>query len=377
MAKTPMISSIGAALPFAVALVNIPLIALSAYLGGLWLLLPLIYTWVLFGILDLYAGLNAENPDVNTNDAHLFWFRLITIVWFPLQFITIFASIYFVTSTTSYSMSEKFGLMAVVGVLTGSVGIVFAHELMHQRPKLERHFGDGLMTLALYGHFRSEHLQVHHRYVGTPKDPVTARYNEGFHRFFPRVLVGCFKSAWAAEAKMLARKKLPATHKSNPFWKYAILQLGFLILAGLIGGLAGIGFFILQAAIAIWQLELVNYVEHYGLTRKHLGDGKYEHCMPHHSWNAGHRMTNYILINLQRHSDHHYKPDRRYPLLQTYSADEAPQLPRGYPVMTTLAMCPPLWKRIMNPRVRAWRQKFYPEISDWKAYNKATNPMPR
>jgi alkane 1-monooxygenase len=121
----------------------------------------------------------------------------------------------------------------------------------------------------------------------------------------------------------------------------------------------------------------VNYVEHYGLTRRYLGDGRYEPVRPHHSWNADHKVTNWLLINLQRHSDHHYKPDRRFPLLQTYAADEAPQLPLGYPAMTALAMIPPLWRRRMNPRVRAWRRQFYPDVTEWGAYNKATNPLPR
>ena len=132
-----------------------------------------------------------------------------------------------------------------------------------------------------------------------------------------------------------------------------------------------------QALIAVWHLELVNYVEHYGLTRRYLGDGRYEPVRPHHSWNADHKVTNWILINLQRHSDHHYKPDRRFPLLQTYAADEAPRLPLGYPAMTALAMIPPLWRRRMNPRVRAWRRQFYPDVTEWGAYNKATNPLPR
>jgi len=124
-------------------------------------------------------------------------------------------------------------------------------------------------------------------------------------------------------------------------------------------------------------LEGTNYVEHYGLTRKHLGDGKYEHVKPHHSWNSAYKVTNYLFINLQRHSDHHYKPNRRYPLLQNFTKDEAPQLPRGYTFMVAVATIPPLWKKVMNPRVKAWRQKFYPEIEDWQVYNKAQNPMPK
>lgn len=176
---------------------------------------------------------------------------------------------------------------------------------------------------------------------------------------------------------MLARKGLPANHRSNPFWRYGALQGGFVVFALILGGLSGLGLLLFSAFIAVWQLELVNYVEHYGLTRRHLGAGKYEHVLPHHSWNAAQRASNWLLINLQRHSDHHYKPDRRFPLLQTYTPDKAPQLPYGYPIMTMLAMVPPLWRHRMNPRVRQWRKRHYPEITDWGPYTKATNPLPK
>jgi alkane 1-monooxygenase len=206
---------------------------------------------------------------------------------------------------------------------------------------------------------------------------VTARYNEGFHRMFFRVLGEGPGSAWRAEKQLLSRAGRTPLHASNPFWRYGALQLAALALAFAIGGWAGLALFVWQAFVAIWQLELVNYVEHYGLTRRHLGEGKYEPVQPRHSWNADHKVTNWMLINLQRHSDHHYKPDRRFPLLQTYSADEAPQLPVCYPGMTAMAMIPPLWRRRMNPRVRAWRRKYYPEISDWTDYNRGTLPMPK
>ena len=261
--------------------------------------------------------------------------------------------------------------------MSGTIGITYPHELAHQKPKFERWYADILLSMVLYSHFRSELLLVHHRYVGTPKDPVTARYNEGFHRYFPRVLRQQPVSAFNAEAAMLAGKKLPWHHLSNPFWRYAALQLVMLVLAVRIGGLAGLGLFLLQAIVAMWQLELVNYVEHYGLTRKHLGDGKYEHVLPRHSWNASQLASNWLLINLQRHSNHHYKPDRRFPLLQTYDEDDAPQLPYGYPTMTMAAMIPPVWRRIINPKVRAWRKKYYPDVEDWAPYKNATNPMPR
>lgn len=365
------------ALPFAATLLLIPLAWMGAVWGGWTVMLVFIGSWCLVPVLDLAIGLNKENADPDALDDALFWHRLVTWVWPFVQAGTVFGIIWYVTATGHLGWVELIGLTFGLGILSGALGIVYAHELMHQPSRWERWLGDILMAMTLYGHFRSEHLLVHHRYVGTPRDPVTARYNEGFHRFFPRVLVQCFRSAWGAEAERLRRKGLPASHRSNPFWRYGALQLGFLALAVILGGWVGLGLFLFQAFVAVWQLELVNYIEHYGLTRKHLGDGKYEHTRPHHSWNAAHTVSNWFMINLQRHSDHHTKPSRRYPLLQTVSADEAPQLPYGYGVMGALAMIPPLWRRRMNPRVRQWRKTFYPEITDWQPYTKAETPLPR
>jgi alkane 1-monooxygenase len=355
----------------------IPLALIGASQGGWWLALLPLYGWGMFSVLDAIIGLNLDNADLETTDDDLYWYRVITMMWFPLQFLLIFGMIAYVTRADHLSGGEQIALFFGIGVVSGTIGINYSHELMHQKNKLERWLGDLLLATVLYSHFRSEHLLTHHRYVATPKDPVTARYNEGFHRFFPRVVRQSIVSAWDAEKAMLARKNLPASDTSNPFFRYAALQIGMLLLAFIIGGWAGLGLFIFQAYIAIWQLELVNYIEHYGLTRKHLGDGKYEHVQPRHSWNAAHKASNWLLINLQRHSDHHYKPDRRFPLLQNYTEEEAPQLPYGYPVMTMAAMVPPIYRRIMNPRVRKWRAMYYPEITDWAPYKSATNPMPR
>ncbi|MEO9827515.1 MAG: alkane 1-monooxygenase [Paracoccaceae bacterium] len=364
------------ALPFWASLGLLPAVAVAALYGGWALLVPSLYAWVLFSALDVFKGLNFENPDTETPDSDLFWYKLITLIWAPLQAITLFATLAYITDAAHLVWWEKMGVAFGLGILSGTIGIVYAHELMHQQSRLERWLGDILMAMAQYGHFRSEHMLVHHRYVATPRDAVTARYNEGFHRFFARVLPGSLRSAWHAEAERLAKRQRPMWHPSNPFWRYAALQAAFLILAIAVGGFTGLALYVFAAFTAIWQLELVNYVEHYGLTRKHLGDGKYEHQQLHHSWNAAHRATNWLLINLQRHSDHHVRPDRRFPVLQTYGPDQAPQLPYGYSVMTTLAMIPPLWRRRMNPRVRHWRKQHYPHITDWNAYNKGTNPHP-
>lgn len=365
------------ALPFWAPMLLIPLIWIGAFHGGWWTIAVPIVAWHIFSLIDAAAGLNTDNLDPNTPDEDLFWYRLVTLLWGPVQFVTLFGILALTSQSGHLVLGEKLALFFGVGVVTGTIGINFSHELMHQRNKYERGLADVLLAMVLYSHFRSEHLLVHHRYVATPRDPVTARYNEGFHRYFPRVLRQCLGSAFRAEQAMLARKDLPWTHAQNPFWRYWGLQAAMLLLAVILGGWLGLGLFLLQAVTAIWQLELVNYVEHYGLTRAHLGEGKYEHVKPHHSWNAAHKATNWLLINLQRHSDHHYKPDRRFPLLQNYTDAEAPQLPYGYPLMTMAAMIPPLWKRVMNPRVRQWRKAYYPEITDWHPYNKALNPKPR
>jgi alkane 1-monooxygenase len=365
------------AMPFWMSFLLLPLVWLAALQGGWYLLLPPLVTWHLFAVLDGMFGLNLENADPETPDSDLRWYKALTVAWVPLQLITVFALIHYVSQTTHLNGFEKFGVFFGVGVITGAVGINYSHELMHQSSRKERWLGDILLAMVMYSHFRSEHLLVHHRYVGTPRDPVTARYNEGFHRFYPRVLRQCWHSAFAAEKAKLARKNRPWTDLSNPFFRYWLLQAGMLLLALALGGGIGVLLFLVQAGVAIWQLEVVNYVEHYGLTRKHLGDGKYEPVRPRHSWNAAHKASNWLLINLQRHSDHHYKPNRRFPLLQNHTEADAPQLPYGYPVMTIAAMVPPLWRRVMNPRVRSWRRKYYPEITDWQPYNKAQNPMPR
>jgi alkane 1-monooxygenase len=369
-------ANLTAALPFWLSLTLLPVAAAGAVYGG-WLtaLLPVVAWWT-FIILDVLVGRDTSNSDPTTPDSALFWHRLITLIWFPIQFATLCALLWYVPRSDHLGTGEALMLFFGMGVISGTIGINYAHELMHQKPSAERWMADLLLAMVLYGHFRSEHLRVHHLYIGTPRDPVTARYNEGFHRFFPRVLRQCLMSSWQAEQAMLARRGLPVWHRANPFWRFAVLQLAMVTVAYMLSGWVGVSLFMMQALVAIWQLELVNYVEHYGLTRRHLGNGRYEHVLPRHSWNASHRASNWLLINLQRHSDHHSKPDRRFPLLQTYGSDDAPQLPFSYPLMTIAALVPPIWRRVMNPRVRAWRRTFYPDISDWQPYNKALNPMP-
>ena len=197
---TPM-RSLRHALPFWLSLGMIPLAVLGATVGGWTTALLPIYGWMLVTVLDAILGLNEDNPDPATPETDLLWYRTITMIWFPIQFVTIFGLIWWVTHTTHLGTLETLVLFFGVGVISGTVGIVYSHELLHQRNRVERWLGDLLLASVLYSHFRTEHLLVHHRHVGTPRDAVTARYNEGFHRFFFRVLRECPASAWRAEVQ--------------------------------------------------------------------------------------------------------------------------------------------------------------------------------
>jgi alkane 1-monooxygenase len=353
------------ALPFAIALICAPVAALGAVLGGWWIALAPGWAYIGVSLIDRLKGRDEAGLDPATPEERLIWHKRITWVWPPLQVALILGGLWAVFRSDHLSTGEGVALMAAIGVLTGSIGINYAHELIHQRNARERRAGRLLLASVLYGHFESEHLHVHHVHVATPKDPVTARYNEGFWRFFPRVLWGTLAGAWVVERDRLARRGRPVWHRSNPFWQYAGGSLAFAAIAYAIGGWGGVGLFVLQAVVAVYHLEIVNYVEHYGLTRLFLPEGRFEPVRPHHSWNAAQAGSNWFLINLQRHSDHHWKPDRRFPLLQSYPEDDAPQLPFGYPMMCLMAAFPPLWRRVMNRRVRDWRRRHYPQVKDW------------
>ena len=351
-------------LAFALPLLFCPLLVLAWIYGGVVLILAPAFGYVLISIVDFIIGENRKNQIDVTNDTSKY--KLILFAWPLIQFFLLIGSLISICWFQHLTVVEAVILMLVQGMITGAVGITFAHELMHQKTKLERFLADVLMAMAFYGHFRTEHVFVHHRYVGTKKDAVTARFNESFYTFFLRVIPQCLISAWSVEAQKLAAKNKSTFNMSNPFYTYAALASLFVLFSFLIGGTYGMTLFFIQALVAILHLEVVNYIEHYGLSRKKISENKYEPTKPHHSWNANHAASNLLLINLQKHSDHHAKPAKTYPMLSAYGEESAPQLPFGYPIMVVFSLIPFLWRRVMNPKVIKWREQFYPEVKEWK-----------
>lgn len=248
---------------------------------------------------------------------------------------------------------EIAGLTVSTGIAAGAIGIVVAHELMHRRSRGERLLAWILMASVGYGHFCIEHVRGHHRRVATPHDPATARRGESFYAFWPRCVWGSLRSAWRLECERLARRGAARWGTGNEMLRLAFLQVALYGLVGLVFGGLGLAVFVALGVIAFSLLEIINYIEHYGLERREIAPGRYEPVGPEHSWNASHRITNWFLFELARHPDHHLNAGRRYPALRHLEA--SPQLPVGYAAISLLALVPPLWRRVMDPRVAAWR----------------------
>jgi alkane 1-monooxygenase len=231
--------------------------------------------------------------------------------------------------------------------VVGGIGINTAHELGHKRASSERWLSRIALAQTGYGHFFIEHNRGHHVRVATPEDPASARLGESFWAFLPRTVYGSVTSAWGIECARLDRMgKSHWTLRNDILGAWAMTVGLFAILTVAFGPVV-LPYLLIQAVLGFSLLEVVNYLEHYGLRRQKKEDGRYERCLPEHSWNSNNVASNVLLYHLQRHSDHHANPTRRYQALR--HVDEAPQLPTGYAGMIVLAWIPPLWGRVMDP----------------------------
>ena len=324
----------------------VPLIAVVGYfLGGWWTFLAIAYGYILQPIGDTIAGRRFEptRPEERSY-AHRVVLWLVT----PVQLVLVGWGFWMVTSGTLTTV-EAIGLTVSIGVSTGALGITAAHELVHRRNRFERGLGLVLLALASNLQFRVEHVHGHHRYVGTPEDPATARLGESLFAFIPRSFVGQHIAAFRTEAKRLARRGYARYGVRNRMLWYSALQIGLLATSYAVFGWRGLVFFAGQGYVGCYLLESVNYIEHYGLVRHRDASGKYEPLAAKHSWNANHRLTNWSLFNLGRHSSHHLNETAHFEGLG--DSPDTPQLPAGYGASILLAMIPPLWRRVMDPRV--------------------------
>ena len=319
-------------------------------LGVFWWFGPF-FVFGVMPILDTLVGKDAENPP-DSVIKHLEedrFYRWCTYLYLPLQYGSLVGAC-FIWAGGGLSVLESIGLAVTVGCVSG-IAINTAHELGHKRKQAERWLSKVALAQTFYGHFFIEHNRGHHVRVATPEDPASARLGESFWEFLPRSVVGSLRSAWELEKTRLARMdRGPWTIHNDILNAWAMSVVLFAALA-IVFGPEVLPYLLIQAVFGFSLLEVVNYLEHYGLLRQKREDGRYERCRPEHSWNSNNVSSNVLLYHLQRHSDHHANPVRRYQALR--HCDEAPELPSGYATMIVLAYVTPLWRRVMDPKVRA------------------------
>ena len=317
----------------------------------LWFFVSLGYFYVGIPLLDMLLGEDRSNPPesaVPALEADGYYrainYAVVPVLWFGL----LFNCIYLATHELPW-----YSWLATV-LVTGSMlgfGLNLSHELGHKKDWLGRKVGLFNSALGGYGHFSIEHNRGHHRHVATPDDPASSKMGESIYRFMLRELPGAFLRAWDLEAERMQRQGRPVWSLSNEIVQAGLLTL--VLYAGLIAlfGPAMVPVLLLVAFWGAFQLTSANYIEHYGLVRQLLANGRYEPCQPRHSWNSNHIVSNLAVFHLQRHSDHHAHPTRSYQALRDFS--QLPRLPSGYFGMFLVAYIPPLWFHLMNPRLIA------------------------
>lgn len=318
-------------------------------LGGIWTWAVAIY-FLIGPVYALFDDEDRNNPEEERYKelSELKFYRYVTYLFVPLHLSLVFYGFYLV-SQPGLTTHEYIATILAIGI-PGGGAIIVAHELIHRREKLERVLGGILLSAVSYATFKVEHTRGHHVTVSTPEDASSARYGQSFYHFLPRAMIRNPINGFKLEAIRLARKGISPWSFDNELIKWTLLSLAFVLIGWMTAGFFGVVYFILQSALAIALLELVNYVEHYGLERRKLPNGRYERVSPLHSWNSSKHISNIMTLNLQRHSDHHANPMRRYQVLRHF--DKSPQLPHGYGTMILVALVPPLWFSIMNPLAR-------------------------
>lgn len=317
----------------------------------LWLVFPVLLNYVIGPLLDWLLGEDQNNPpeEVVMQLSRDHFYRRLVYITVPLHYVTLISAAWY-AGTQEISLPGVLGLALVAG-LTAGLAINTGHELGHKNTAIEKLLARTVLAMTAYGHFTIAHNLGHHRNVSTPGDPATARMGENIYKFALREIPGAWSEAWAIESERLKRRDKPVWHPGNQILQsYALTGLFSIALIAAFGWII-VPFLLLHNLMAYWQLTSANYIEHYGLLRLQDENGKFERCAPRHSWNSNHIFSNLVLFHLERHSDHHANPQRRYQALRHF--DDLPQLPNGYFGAYLLAYLPPLWFRVMDKRLLA------------------------
>ncbi|GAA3917851.1 alkane 1-monooxygenase [Litoribacillus peritrichatus] len=328
---------------------------LAAYTGnGGWLWSLVVVFYVIIPVVDTIVGEDPYNPteeeekELNSNSSY---YKRILYLATAGQWAALIATTYVVTQY-QWAWYEILGALLSVGSLH-AVGLTMSHELGHKIKDKGQVIAAQICSACCgYAHFNIEHNKGHHKDVATPEDPASSRMGESLYKFAIREIPGAAHRGWELEAQRLKRLNLSFFSPKNELLQSMMVTIVAYGLMTALFGIMALPFLIITAFYGWFQLTLANYIEHYGLLRQKLDNGRYERCQPKHSWNNNFKATNLLTLHLQRHSDHHAHPTRAYQVLRDYP--EAPQLPHGYPAMMALAMFPPAWRFVMDRRVVNW-----------------------
>lgn len=331
------------------------LIPVSAFIAlewqSFWSYSAMILGFGIIPIVELILKPNPKNdtPELELQKSKSLFFDILLYLNIPIVYFLIYKTIFTVLS--GVETWEGVGMFLNLGLVLATSGINVAHEIGHRPGKVNKILAASLLIPSLYGHFTTEHNHWHHKYVATPDDPATAKYNQSFYQFLFSAVIGVYRNAWTLAFKDMERKGKPKWHYSNEMLWITFFQILLFTSYYMIGGPWILLFCFGTAVMSFSLLESIDYVEHYGLERKKLPSGKYERVNEKHSWNSDHELGRIFLYELTRHTDHHMNAVRKYQVLR--HKEDSPQLPFGYPGSIILALFPPLWFKIMNPRIKA------------------------
>ncbi len=328
---------------------------LSLNFRGIWTFALPIYAYVLIPILELILPANGRNLTEEEEQEALsnpmYDYFLYSMV--PLLYGFIIYGMFSLLEP-GLAVYEIIGRVSAIGLAIVSVGINVGHELGHRSTWYEQWMAKALLLPSLQMHFFIEHNRGHHKRVSTEEDPASARYGELLYTFWFRSWIGGYISAWKLENDRLRKKGIPVLSFQNEMLRYEIWQILYVLAIAFTFNWLIALFLIAAGALSKILLETINYIEHYGLSRKKTEQG-FERVMPVHSWNSNHWVGRIMLFELTRHSDHHYKASRKYQVLRHY--ENVPQMPAGYPAMIVLAFVPPLWFWVMHRQIEKFRQE--------------------
>lgn len=344
-----------------------------AWVVGFWVghwatYLPFFIAYIFVPLIDEFFGLDRYNL-TQQEETHALedepYFATLLYGWVVMQ-ISVIITGGVLISLYRLDNVEWWGILLSTMTISSN-GINVAHELGHRNEKVSIFFAKLNLVSVGYLHFYIEHNRGHHVHVATPLDPATSKKNQNLYLFWLQSLVGGWLNAWKHEANRLTRKNSWGYGVYNEMWRAILLPVIFVAVICMVALYCNDYvltqniiwnisiFWILQGLFAVLSLEAVNYIEHYGIMRKEISPNKYERVNPLHSWNASQKVSNWFLFQLQRHSDHHANASRPYQILR--HIDESPQLPFGYPLMIMMALVPPLWFAVMNPRLDKWKME--------------------